>query len=265
MASGNAATQHPAYYHGGAQGLKPGTVLLSKSQAAKQGMSTYWQPRAGGQYSPDHVYFTTDLDLARAFAHSLDLPSGTGSVYEVRPDQPIEPDPDYGGSTDVYMARRAVVARVVQHKVQMTGAQETQVFASRQMWDGNRPYMDANGIVQPSEQMQNAGWNAVLLKMLPPWTAFDDLGAELSRLAVTETAAVLMGSPGIGDVDRARWHKACGLTDDAITALFAAHFGFISAIPVAKQRPVMSGVRSGETEPEPRRNWLHRMLAGFRP
>jgi len=236
MVSGNPAKRSTTYFHGGVPGLGVGVVLLSKNAAARQGITGFWDLRSGGQHSPDHVYFTTDKDLARSFAHALRTPLGRGELYEVRPIGPVSLDPDYAGFADVFMASSATIVRVVQKNISLTRAQETRPFALRQHWDVGAPYVDARGFVQPSEQMRKAGWTPALLQLLPPWVPFEDLGDELSALALAQTSVVLAGSPGVGGVDRARWHKASGLQDDAITALCLEHYGSAEALHQARRQ-----------------------------
>lgn len=269
MVSGNPAKQHVTYYHGGIRDLREGTQLLSKNAAARRGMTGYWDLRHGGQhYSPDRVYFTTDLDLARSFAHALQTPAGRGNVYEVQPIGVAEVDPDYAGFRDVFMAPSARVVRVVQRNLQLTRAQETRPFAMRQYWALGAPYVDVNGYIQPSEQMQNAGWTPALLRMLPPWVPLEDLGDELSDLVLQQTSVVLETSPGIGDVGRARWHKASGLREAAITALCVARYGSLPAFHSARQQlaiadesdpiSVVSTIDSRMHWRQRIRNWLAR-------
>jgi hypothetical protein len=237
MVSGNPSKRRVTYYHGGMPDLRSGTQIFSKNEAARRGMTGPWTLRPEAQhYSPDRVYFTTDLDLARSFAHALQTPSGRGYLYEVQPIGAVEVDPDYSGFNDVFMAPSARVVRVVQRNLQLTRAQETRPFAMRQYWALDSPYMDGNGYVRPSEQMQKAGWNPALLRLLPQWVPFEDLGEELSHLVLRQTSVVLETSPGIGDVDRARWHKASGLTDAAITALDLARYGSPQALKAAREQ-----------------------------
>jgi hypothetical protein len=214
-----------AYFHGGVPGLPTGTVLLSRNRAAQQGLTGYWEPRPGNHLA-DYVYFTTDLDLAKSYAHSLlmDASGSRGSVYEVQPNGPVEADPDYPGVTDVFMAESATVTSVVIQTLQLTPEEETRPFAIRQFWV-NGPYVDAQGFVQPDPHMEQAGWNTDVLKLLGPWVAKEELPTKLSELALTRPEAIMLLSPGIGQVSRGRRHYDLGLTEEAINSLCIAHYG----------------------------------------
>ena len=235
MVSGNPAKRNIKYYHGGFPDLPVGTVLLSKNAAARLGRTANWALR-NGQHSADHVYFTTDMELARSFAHALKTSFGRGHLYEVQPLGAMEADPDYAIFDDMFMAPSARIVRVVQRNIVLTPTEETRPFAKRQVWAGGVPYVDGNGYVQPSPLMQDAGWSSEVLRMLPQWVAVENLSGELSDLATQRTTEVIAASPGIGEIGQAGRHKKIGLRDDAITALCTAHYSSFLAMQAARQQ-----------------------------
>ncbi len=217
----------PLYYHGGMPGLKKDSVLLSHKAAVAEGMTSMfpgaWGGRPGGAYSPDRVYFTTDIDLARSFAHSLRTDTGRGHLYEVKPRGRVEVDPDYAIFDDVFMAPSAVVTCVLEQNIRLTRAEENRPFATRARWTGGGHYVNSFGFVLPSPGMKEAGWTAEALQLLPQWLPRADLEAELSQLAVSRPGDVLSRAPEVGHAERAVAHAAIGLSLQAIEALQVAH------------------------------------------
>jgi hypothetical protein len=74
-------------------------------------------------HDPDLVYFTTDRDLARAWCFR-----SNGALLRVEPIGPVEPDPDYPGTS--FSAAHVVVREVVEHPVTMSHLAARKAFAA---------------------------------------------------------------------------------------------------------------------------------------
>ncbi|MFB2598740.1 hypothetical protein ACEXQE_13180 [Herbiconiux sp. P17] len=221
----------PIYFHGGAPGLGKKELLRSKESASSAlspaMVAAHYQPRGTAKdYSESHVYFTTDLDLARAFANSFG--SSQGWVYRVRPIGPVEIDTDFPGGIS-FRAPLAEITRVENDRVSMTLEEQTRIFGPIQIWHGGGRYFDEKGIVQPSIPMERAGWTPAALELLPAWTPLERLGHELTRLALAQTAEIVKRAPGIGSAGNAERHATVGLSQKAIAALGVEQYGSVAA------------------------------------
>lgn len=94
-------------FHGGPPGLRPGDAILPPSETGVRCSSDYG---AAGTHRRDRVYLTDSLAAATMFAALH--PSGRGQVYEVRPDGPLEPDPDCRAEGLSFQCPRATVVRM---------------------------------------------------------------------------------------------------------------------------------------------------------
>lgn len=117
------------WYHGGVPGLKRGGKILPPSVTGAVSIAAVAQ-RAGSEdirattlavHREDRVYLAASEDDARLFAALHPAYGGRhkgGDLYEVTPDGPLEPDPDYlpddGGSV---CCESATIVRVVERRV----------------------------------------------------------------------------------------------------------------------------------------------------
>lgn len=115
-----------AYYHGGVRGLRAGDKILPPSQtgavtiADAETLTAWHREQVVKVHNRDRVYLCTELDGARLFAAASVEGGRTygGSVYLVRPDGPVEPDPDWLGEPGVSVAcTSATVIRVIDRKL----------------------------------------------------------------------------------------------------------------------------------------------------
>jgi hypothetical protein len=99
------------YFHGGVPGLALGDRILPPTVTGAVSVADYERAIAGaGVVRRDRVFLTTLLDAAILFAALH--PSWLGEVYEVDPEEPLEPDPDYmGGDGASWQAPAALVVR----------------------------------------------------------------------------------------------------------------------------------------------------------
>jgi hypothetical protein len=101
------------YYHGGAPGRFPGSLILPQSEVNSRFTAELLEEADGDMsavYRRDRAYLTSSLVTARRYA--MMYPTGHGAVYEVEPIGRLEPDPDYPPG-ECYMVERARVVRVV--------------------------------------------------------------------------------------------------------------------------------------------------------
>lgn len=95
----------PQFYHGTRHTLRRGLVMEGGKFTANQG---YGQPG-------EHVYFSTDVNIAHEFAMAGYGPKGdydaAPKVYQVEPIGQHEIDPDEDPSTGSFRSRQARVIR----------------------------------------------------------------------------------------------------------------------------------------------------------
>lgn len=161
------------WFHGGAPGLRPGTVLVP---AATLGLGFhYHDPDA--PYDPRWVYLTSDEGVARAYASRYLDGFGRrppGGVYEVRPLDEPRTDPDYRASPTTYRrCRRAEIIRVVVDGIQLSEAEQNQLEQAYTMWPDEVRVWDADGLINPSPEMTENGVPREWTAMLRPWLSLD--------------------------------------------------------------------------------------------
>ncbi len=108
------------YWHGGVPGLKPGDVLVPPEVSGVSDALSEYREMFGvdpALLRRDRVYVATDRQVARAYAAFR--PSG--SLYEVRPEGVLEPDPDCSVDGLSWQCERAVVVSVVDPLVWFRG------------------------------------------------------------------------------------------------------------------------------------------------
>lgn len=117
------------WFHGGFPGLKRGGKILPPSVTGAHSVSDtanapgceYLREEIARVHRTDRVYLAADVEDARLWASLHPAYGGRvkgGDLYEVTPDGPLEPDPDYlpsdGGSV---CCCSATITRVVQRRV----------------------------------------------------------------------------------------------------------------------------------------------------
>ena len=97
------------YYHGTSSRFEEGHVLRGPGQ---EGPRTFKMPHA--TYDPEQVYHTTSRAQAESYAQGRALKhGGEPTVYEVRPEGPIERDPETAGVKGWDVSYRSPTAHVV--------------------------------------------------------------------------------------------------------------------------------------------------------
>jgi hypothetical protein len=125
------------------------------------------------------VYFTTDRELARAYAQSLTVLSrGHGSLYRVEPIGTTVRVPDYFDPAPAisFCSRCARLVGVEEDPVSpMTREEVGDAFGRYQFWAGPEPYCDPDGTVRPGPSLRAEGWTFEAFAFLPKWTWREDL------------------------------------------------------------------------------------------
>jgi len=130
----------PRWYHGGVPGLKRGQQILppSVTGAVSVADKMITAPAAEREliakvHDPDLVYITQDIRDARLWASMAPAYGGHrrgGDVYEVTPDGPLVPDPDYLPQDGKVMACcSATIVRAVERRVPWPSPQEIAILA----------------------------------------------------------------------------------------------------------------------------------------
>lgn len=106
-------TRPTAWYHGGVRGLRLGSEVLPPTMSGVKAGADYLPDSIdAGHVRRDRVYIGT-AEVAALFAAMYPHPMG-GTIYEVEPVGPVEPDADYGGDDGASaQCARAVVVRVL--------------------------------------------------------------------------------------------------------------------------------------------------------
>ena len=163
------------YWHGGRRGIAVGDMLRSPYERRREWSAIERQTEAmmaqigyDADRNPRRVYFTTDRELARAWAMHLEIEGG-GSLYRVRPAQPssLEPDPDYLGVG--FSARRAVVLEVVEDLVVMDDEEARRITGQYYVWEDGSPIYDLDGYMLPPPAARDAGAPAAAYRHFGRW------------------------------------------------------------------------------------------------
>lgn len=122
------ADERVRWYHGGFPGLKRGQQILPPSVTGAISVSDKvidapadMREQVEKVHDPDLVYLSQDVTDARVWASFAPAHGGKnrgGDVYEVTPDGPLVPDPDYLPQDGKAMAcSSATIVRIVERRV----------------------------------------------------------------------------------------------------------------------------------------------------
>lgn len=156
------------YWHGGAPGLRVGSVLRPADQLAPD------VRRLGLAGDNSKVFVTTDTRLARYYASSLRAAGlhGWGTLYNVQPRGPLVPDPDLAGFNVSWACESAKIVAVVEERVFPN--QQLWVYGAQfKRWTDGTPMYTHDGYANPSLAMIEHGFSAEHLRplgLLPEWT-----------------------------------------------------------------------------------------------
>lgn|GEM_PF-1205626 len=179
------------YFHGGVPGQPAGQILLP---ARRLGVKYHYTAgTATTAYDPAWVYFTTDEGVAAAYASRCRDLAGRavpGDLYEVKPIDPPQPDPDYWGWPGTFLrSRRARIIRIVQTAITLTVTEQALLERRYLCWNNpEEPVWDDAGLIIPSAQMTKNGVTREWTTMLRPWLHPADVDAK-GRLSIARRAA----------------------------------------------------------------------------
>ncbi|WP_439690448.1 hypothetical protein ACRQ4C_05805 [Curtobacterium sp. SP.BCp] len=200
-AAGQAVAPTGPFWHGGVPGLRVGGVLLPGGGGALKTQSA--RGTAPKQVATS-VFFTSDQDLAYAYAQTLRhlTPTGprSGALYEVVPLGPVAIDPDYAGLTPAFSftTPRARITKVVADPATaMTPAEIGRAFGQYQYWAPGEPFLEADGTPRPGPSLRAEGWTPEAFALLPKWVQQDHLWAELTKVVQADPARVVSLAPEV--------------------------------------------------------------------
>lgn len=179
------------FWHGGAPGLRIGTMLLTAEAARRAGR---WDTGHLGQHGYDdgttdvgQVYFTTDRELARAFCCTL-AGGVRGTLYRVEPIGPVVPDPDFDGHDVSFSARGAVIVDVDEVDVTLTPTERAARFGLYMAWPSREPMYDATGrFLLSAEQRARGVTQEWADSRFARWTPYDNIRPHLLAAIAAKT------------------------------------------------------------------------------
>lgn len=221
------------YWHGGRAGLEPGTILVPRAVAEREGadLSHYnMQPGYGlGVTDAERVYFSSSRELARAFAgriQTLDPETGVivehGALYDVEPIGDIEEDPDFERVS--WCAPRARVISVEESDVRLTPYEITRRTGPHTSWRDGSPVYTPEGHYIPSPEQKAAPLHPVF-SLLHRWTPVEFINAWIaerpsgSRPNPDKHPGVLMCGMEAGPVLMKHFARATDLLERGVACL----------------------------------------------
>lgn len=172
------------FWHGGAAGLEPGTVLLpgylvpGYAEVLRSAAQEFVKVIA-----PTWVYVTTDQDLALDFAALQGSLFGAGTAYRVEPLDLLQPDPDFAHVPGVsYRVKRA---RVISSNQTFDGSapySPTGAALSYATWDDGTAMYGSDGFPSPNATQRELGVTSAALRSLGRGADFESINAMASRV-----------------------------------------------------------------------------------
>jgi hypothetical protein len=130
------------FYHGSRVVLPVGTRLTSLREREGTALAEFqYEYIERNDHNPDLVYFTTDLQLARAWCAR-----DAGAVFRVDPVGAYEPDPDYPNTS--FSAAAAIIEEIVEYPVSMSPLSVRKAFAA---YDPDA--YDESGFIRPEVRL----------------------------------------------------------------------------------------------------------------
>lgn len=171
------AAANKRFYHGGVAGLEPGSHLLSPMVTRDPSSVSITGMR---EARADRVYFTTDLELARAFASIIQDAVAASAVYRVQPNGNLEIDPDYPATG--FQATKALILEVVERDVVLTVEEKGIRCQPYETYTDGRHVHDESGRLQLSPPMADAGFTQKYLDdRFAPWTSPEEAGFAMAQ------------------------------------------------------------------------------------
>lgn len=202
------------YWHGGRAGLEPGTILIPRAVAEREGADlAHYVGQPGydlGVTDAERVYFSSSREFARAFAGRIqivDAETGVvrahGALYEVEPIGDIEKDPDFERVS--WCAPRARIVAVHEPDVRLTAYEVTERTGPHTGWLDGSPVYTPEGHYIPSPEQEAAPLHPIFTA-LHPWTPIEFVNAWIAgrpsgnRPSPNDHPGVLIGGTEAGQV-----------------------------------------------------------------
>ena len=117
----------------------------------------------------DRVYFTTDRELARAFAAMVRVGAGHSALYRVQPLDEMEVDPDFPSVG--FQAKQALILEVAETDVTLSREEQLKRQQPYLTWADGRLIWNAEGRLQLCPKWAAVGLTQLDVDaMFRPWT-----------------------------------------------------------------------------------------------
>lgn len=231
-------TEPGRYWHGGRAGLEPGTILIPRAVAEREGADLrHYEAQPGydlGVTDAERVYFASSREFARGFAAQIQMvepESGVvasqGALYEVEPIGEIEKDPDFEGSVS-WCAPRARIVAVAEPDVRLHAYEITARLGPHITWLDGSPIYTREGHYIPSPEQLDGGLHP-MFAVLHPWTPVEFVNAWIAgkpsgnRAHPDEHPGVLVGAVEAGQVLMQHFSRATALMERGVEFATASH------------------------------------------
>ncbi|SDT03693.1 Acetyltransferase (GNAT) family protein [Brevibacterium sandarakinum] len=230
----NTSPRKRTYWHAGWPGLEPGTILVGSDEATGLGIDS---ARYMGQdrddeldpYDASKVYFSNDIEFARAFATNTqiaDSPTGVvyqrGALYRVEPIGDIEPDPDFQKSDVSWCSPRARIVTVEDPNVMMDAYSAAERIGPHMAWTDGSPVYSKTGKYLLSPEQKQSAFTQTQLDSLVAWTPLRHVNAALAgersgdRPLIEKHSEIAIDAAEATDVLKRHFKRAKALVDQGV-------------------------------------------------
>lgn len=158
------------YWHGGVSGISVGDRISSRAGGTSSADKFRRDVEQAVGYDevrdPNRVYYTTDREVARAWASRI---GGGGSLYRVIPVFPNSCAPDTDYPTVAFSTPELEVVAVEETNVRLSREDRRSRVMKYHTWDDGSPQYDADGYFQPPPQHREFGKTAAQYRHIPRW------------------------------------------------------------------------------------------------
>jgi hypothetical protein len=172
------------FWHGGASGLAPGTMLLPGEQVPGYSDLLKRAPQEMvAVLAPNWVYVTTDRDLAIDYAAQQGSLFGSGALYLVRPVGLLAPDPDYAHVDGIsYRLKRAEIIRLEREFDGTDSYSPTGAALRYATWDDATQMYDSHGFPLPNATQRELGVTPGDLRSLGRGAPFEAINRHAGKI-----------------------------------------------------------------------------------
>lgn len=179
--------EKPVYFHGGVPGLNEGDWLRARDLLPQWKGTKFaygaTSPERAGNYG-SHVYLTTELEPARAYAAKYVDPANNripGTVYEVEPWGEVYSDPDFLPYPFTFgRSVGAKVSRVVETGLLWENPRDmARVLGPYQEWTTGMAVYDEKGYFRVNKDMRDMGITEERVAQMGKWAPVEYMQAIL--------------------------------------------------------------------------------------